>query len=207
MAMENISWINDPHQASHCFLVFFDYVRLLTDIPESDQEYCRQLFKPVFVRKNTIIESEGTVHHYHNFVVSGYMRNFYLNELHEEVTTDISDGPRFFTSYHSFIHRLVSKENLHCITDCVLLRISRDDVDVAANVGITQQEYTEKILQEHLESNKQRIIDLTTLSAKDRYLKLVATHPSIIQNVPLKYIASYLGIKAGSLSRIRNEIS
>lgn len=205
--MGSFSFIKDQKEVSDCFELFFNYVRLLTVIPESDQELCRDLFEPVFVEKNTIIESEGTIHNYHNFIVSGYMRNFHLNESHEEITTDINDGPRFFTSYNSFMHRKVSNENLHCITDCKLLRISRDNVDVAARVGASQQEYTEKILQEHLESNKQRIIDLTTLSAKDRYLKLVAKHPSILQNIPLTYIASYLGIKAGSLSRIRNEIS
>tara|TARA_R110002020_G_scaffold218230_2_gene426036 strand:- start:1056 stop:1673 length:618 start_codon:yes stop_codon:yes gene_type:complete len=205
--MESFNFIEDQKEVLGCFETFFNYVRQLTNIPESDQDLCRELFKPVFVKKNTIIECEGTIHNYHNFIVSGYMRNFHLNESDEEITTDINDGPRFLTSYNSFMHRRVSNENLHCITDCNLLRISRDNVDVAARVGISQQQYTEKMLQEHLESNKQRNIDLTTLSAKDRYLKMVANHPSIIQNVPLTYIASYLGIKAGSLSRIRNEVS
>ena len=205
--MGSYSFIKDQKEISNCFEVFFNYIRLLMDIPQNDQDICRELFKPVFVKKNTLIEFMGTKHNYHNFIVSGYMRNFHLDESFEEITTDINDGPRFFTSYNSFIHRKVSNENLHCITDCKLLRISRDNVDVAARLGASQQDYTEKILQEHLESNKQRIIDLTTLSAKDRYLKLVANQPSIIQNIPLAYVASYLGIKAGSLSRIRNEIS
>lgn len=205
--MNGCKAITNPEDVSRIFNTFFDYVRILVDIPEKDQEHCRQLFKPVLVKKNTILETEGTIHKYHNFIVSGYMRNFHHNEQQEQVTTDINDGPRFFTSYNHFMYRTISNENLHCITDCELLRISRDDVDVASNIGITQQEYSEKILQYYLEASKQRIIDLTTLTAKERYLKLVQNRPSIIKNVPLVYIASYIGVNAGSLSRIRNELS
>ncbi len=183
------------------------YVRILVDIPEADQELCRQYFKPFSVAKDTVIESSGKVPQYHNFIVSGYMRNYYLDEEGQEVTTDINDGPRFFSSYDHFMNKTRSNENLHCITDCELLRIKRDDVDITAKLGITQRDYTILILQQQLEKNKQRAVDLTTLSAEQRYLKLQNESPSVIQNIPLKYIASYLGINPGSLSRIRKELS
>ena len=53
--MNHCTVITDPDQISRVFQVFFDYVRVLVDIPKSDREYCRQLFEPVFVRKNTIL--------------------------------------------------------------------------------------------------------------------------------------------------------
>ncbi|WP_020530143.1 Crp/Fnr family transcriptional regulator [Flexithrix dorotheae] len=189
------------------FEILFDYISLLIDIPPIDQEICRKYFKPAFVTKDTIIEPSGKVPEYHNFIVSGYMRNFYLDENGQEITTDINDGPRFFTSYDHFINKTPSNENLHCITDCELLRIKRNDVDITAKLGVTQRDYTIQILQQQLEINKQRAVDLTTLSAEQRYLKLQKNHPTIIQNVPLKYIASYLGINPGSLSRIRKDLS
>lgn len=204
--MNNYEIIADQSRITKLFEVFFKYVRLLVEIPETDQTYCYQLFEPVLVKKNTILEKAGTLHNYHNFIVSGYMRNFHHNEEGKEITTDINDGPRFFTSYYHFINRTVSNENLHCITDCELLRVSREGVDKAAEIGLTSQEYTEKVLQYHLELSKQRAIDLTTLSGKERYLKLLHSHPAIIQNVPLNYIASLLGINAGSLSRIRQKL-
>jgi CRP-like cAMP-binding protein len=189
------------------FEILFDYVRLLVDIPRIDQDICRKYFKPFSATKGEIIEHSGKVPKYHNFIVSGFMRNFYSNELGQEITTDINDGPRFFTSYNHFMHRTPSNENLQCITDCELLRIKRDDVDITAKLGVTQMEYTIQILQQQLEKNKQRTIDHATLSAEQRYVKLQKEYPSIIQNIPLKYIASYLGINPGSLSRIRNEFS
>lgn len=196
----------DSQKTAHYFKVFFNYVRLLVDIPESDQEICREYFKPLIVKKDTLLEKEGTIHNYHNFIVKGFMRNFHHNQFGEEITTDISDGPRFFTSYNHFVNRTVSNENLHCITDCEILRIKRDDVDITAKLGITQMDYSLQILQYHLEKNKQRTIDLNTLTAEERYLKLLQNSPSILKNAPLKYIASYLGINSGSLSRIRGQI-
>lgn len=187
------------------FNVFFDYVRQLVDIPVGDQQICRTYFKAVTVKKNTILEQAGKVHIHHNFIVSGFMRNYHLNAEGDEVVTDLNEGPRFFTSYNHFINRTPSNEYLHCITDCELLRITRDDVDISAKLGKTQMQYTLLILQESLEKGKQRRIDLSTLSAEERYFKLLKHHPAIIQHVPLKYIASYLGINPGSLSRIRSK--
>lgn len=188
------------------FEIFFDYVRLLVDIPEKDQELCRKYFKFYSFKKDTIVQPSGKIPEYHNFVISGFMRNYYVDEQGKEVTTDINDGSRFFTSYDSFMNKTLTNENLHCITDCELLRINREDVDITAKLGITQMEYTVQILQQQLEINRQRVIDHTTLSAEQRYQKLGKEHPLIIQNVPLKYIASYLGIKPETLSRIRKKI-
>lgn len=195
--------MTDLQNKEYYFDVFFNYVRLLVDIPESDQALCRKYFKTHIVRKETLLETAGTVHEYHNFIVKGFIRIFHHNDDGEEITTDINDGPRFFTSYNHFMHRSISNENLHCITDCEVLRIKRDDVDIIAKLGITQMDYSLQILQQHLEKNRQRTIDMSSLSAEDRYLKLLKTSPSIFQNVPLKYIASYLGIKPETLSRIR----
>ncbi|MCH7414003.1 hypothetical protein MM213_10930 [Belliella sp. R4-6] len=110
--------INDADKINHLFETFFNYVRVLIEIPESDQAYCRQLFQPFFAKKDTILEREGTLHKYHNFIVSGHMRNFHHNEEGKEITTDINDGSRFFTSYYHFINQTVSNENLQCVTDC-----------------------------------------------------------------------------------------
>lgn len=174
-------------------------------LPEVDKNSIRETFKPIFVPKDTVLESAGQVPQYHNFIVSGYMRNFHVDQDDNEVTVDLNDGSRFFTSYYHFMNRTVSNENLHCITDCELLRINRDDVDVAAKRSSTLKDYTIQILQKHLEEDKRRINDMTTLTAEARYQKFLKEKPTIIQHVPLRYIASYLGITQRHLSRLRSE--
>ncbi|MEL6250913.1 MAG: Crp/Fnr family transcriptional regulator [Bacteroidota bacterium] len=204
---QNIIPITSPSEVSSFFETFFDFIRQLVDISPSDQALCRQYFQPVFVKKGSLLESAGTIHNYHNFIVSGYMRNFHYDEAGKEVTSDLNAGPRFFTSYSSFINRTVSNENLLCLSDCKLLRINREDNESITRAGTDSQLYLEKILQHQLETSRQRILEVNTLTAKERYLKLVRNQPAIIENVPINYIASYLGVNPGSLSRIRQEIS
>jgi CRP-like cAMP-binding protein len=191
----------------HYYQKMFDYIAEILILPESDKGRIRHTFKPVFMTKDTLLETAGSVPQYHNFIVSGYMRNFHLDVDENEITIDLNDGSRFFTSYFHFMNRTVSNETLHCITDCELLRISRDDVDMTAEQSLTQKDYTIKILQKHLQEDKQRITDMATLTAEERYRKFLCEKPSIIQHVPLSYIASYLGITQRHLSRLRKEIT
>lgn len=202
----NTKLIEDSGEISVMFQQLFDFIRLLMDIPKYDQELCRDYFKPYFVKKGTILESAGTIHRYHNFIVSGRMRIYHYDKSGKEVTTDLNEGSRFFTSYYSFINQVISNDNLHCITDCRLLRINRKDNETITRLGKSSQHYVEKILQHSLELSRQKAIDMNTLTAKERYLKMLKNQPSLINDFPVNYIASYLGINAGSLSRIRKEL-
>jgi len=187
----------------HYYKKLFGYIEESLILPEADKVSILESFEPIFVPKDTIIEPAGKVPQYHNFIVSGHMRNFYIDKNDNEITTDINNGSRFFTSYFHFMNRTVSNENLHCITDCELLRISRDEVDIRTQTSFTQKDYTIRILQKHLEEDKNRINDMINLTAEERYEKLLQSKPAIIMNVPLRYVASYLGITQRHLSRLR----
>lgn len=182
----------------------FNYIEQIIQLPEHDKAQCRQSFKPLKLAKDSLLEVAGRVPAHHNFIVSGFMRKYYVNDNGEEVTVDLNDGPRFFTSYYHFINQTVSNEYLQCVTGCELLRITKADAD--AKTSFTQKDYTIKLFHQVQEAYLQRVDDLANLTAEQRYLKLMKQSPTIIQNFPLKYIASYLGIKPESLSRIRREI-
>lgn len=190
----------------HYFQTFFDYVALIHEMPPADMERCRQMFTPVWLPKGTLVSRSGEVPEFHNFVVSGHLRNYHIDEKGDEVTVDLNDGPRFFTSYYYFSQQIVSPENVECLTDCELLQVRHVDVVQSAANSLSQREYTIKLLELILEEEKIRINDMAILTAEQRYLKLVQQKPNIVKNVPLKYVASYLGIKPESLSRIRREL-
>lgn len=188
---------------SQFYQTLFNRVEELIPMPEYDRNLCFEYFEPVVVPKSTIIEKAGTIPQHQYFIVSGYMRNFHIDDKGDEVTIDLNNGPRFFTSYAHFMNCTVSNENIQCITACELLRVNREDVDVIFKKSITVKDYTMLILQRFLEEEKKRMNDLATLTAELRYGKFIRNCPGIIQNIPLKMIASYLGIKPESLSRIR----
>ena len=69
------------------------------------------------------------------------------------------------------------------------------------------EKFCKKVYEKTISASFQRTNDLLTLTAEKRYLNLMADQPEVIQNVPIRLVASYLGVKPESLSRIRRKIS
>ncbi len=188
------------------YRVLFETVSSIMEMTEHDKTLCLKYFEPVTFPKNTIVEDANKIPQYQYFVVSGIMRNYFYNALDEAVTTDLNYSPRFFTSYNNFVKRSISGEIIECVTDCELLRVKRDDVDILFAESFILKDFTIRYLEKVFEEERARITELTTLSAEQRYINLMSKAPNIILGVPLQHIASYLGIKPETLSRIRKKI-
>lgn len=175
-------------------------------IQEQDIELCKTLFEPVLMPKNRILEEAGKVPEYLYYIVSGFMRLFYYNDNGDEVTIHINCPHGFFTSFSEFTSQTKALANVETITDCQLLRITKPDYDTLMKESPVWKDYGMYVLLDSMFYNEERSKDLATLTAEQRYLKLMKSHPEILQNVPLQYIASFLGIKPESLSRIRRNL-
>lgn len=173
----------------------------------SDITLCRKYFEPVLFAKNEIIEEEGHIPKYLYYVVSGFIRLFHYNEAGDEVTTHLNCPPGFITSYSHFNSQTKAAENVECITECELLRITKADLDTICEQSSVFKDYSILVFQMALAYNENRARELASLTAEQRYTKLIDNYPAIIHHVPLQYIASFLGMKPESLSRIRRKIT
>ncbi|WP_426479770.1 Crp/Fnr family transcriptional regulator [Chryseobacterium sp. CBSDS_008] len=182
------------------------YIRSGHDFPQKETEAVRKYFEPVVFSKNTVIEKAGKVPQYLYYIVSGYLRLFYTDQNGSEVTTHINCPPGFFTSYSDFINAAVSENNVECITDAALLRISKENLDILISKSQAMKDFSISVFQQSIAYNENRSKELSVLNAEQRYLKLMKDYPEIIHNVPIQYIASFLGMKPESLSRIRRKI-
>ncbi|WP_217998264.1 hypothetical protein [Flavihumibacter petaseus] len=79
----------------HYYDALFGYIGQIIKLPEQDKAQCRISFKPLKMSKDSLLEVAGKVHTHHNFIVSGFMRKYYINDKGDEVTVDLNDGPRF----------------------------------------------------------------------------------------------------------------
>ncbi|MBX2952611.1 MAG: Crp/Fnr family transcriptional regulator [Leadbetterella sp.] len=175
-------------------------------LTDSDKALCETFFEPVLYPKNRVIEEENKIPKYLYFVVSGFVRLFHYNDKGDEVTTHINCPPGFITSYFHFVHQTPSGENLECITECELLRITKSGLDLLTQKCPALKDFNILVFQQSLAYNETRSKELATLTAEQRYQNLIKNYPEILHNVPLQYIASFLGMNAKSLSRIRREI-
>ncbi|MGM5629601.1 Crp/Fnr family transcriptional regulator [Apibacter raozihei] len=188
------------------------YQKLFTDISkikqlsERDYNIGKQLFEPVFYNKKTVIEESNYIPKYLYYINSGYLRLFYYDSNRNDITQHINCPTDFFCSFSDFLNQHPSFASIECLTDCKLLRISRIDYKNLTEQSILWKNYALLVLQESMSFHEKRIIEMTSMNAQSRYLQLLENQPDIFEHVPLQCIASYLGIKPGSLSRIRKNL-
>ena len=188
------------------------HLKLIKDISkhiplkEEDIRTISEAFLPINVPKNTILEEENKTTKYLYYIIEGYVRVFYTKEG-EDLTTQINCPSGFITSFQSFITHSKAYDNVQTISECTLLRITKESLDTLNEIVKDWGIYGEKIYEKALVYNEDRTRDMILLSAEERYVKLMKTQPDFIQKVPLQYIASYIGIKPESLSRIRRQMT
>jgi CRP-like cAMP-binding protein len=177
-----------------------------SNLTESDLAFCKSYFELLSLSKNSIAEEENKIPRHLYFINEGYARLFYLDKSGNEVTTLIGSPNKFITSFLDFINQKKSTQNLACITDCEFYRIERSKLVELIDKNENFRNFSLIIFEQAITTTNIRANDLATLSAELRYKKLLEEQPEIIQNVPVQHIASYLGIKPQSLSRIRKQI-
>jgi len=156
-------------------------------------------------KKNEIIKRANETEKYLNFVLNGSIGTFISNKG-DETCISLTVNDNFSADYFSFLKQKPSLIYTVALENTEVLSISYREL-AALYAKAPSSVWLGKTIAEQLFIQRQQIqIDFLTLSAKERYLKLLAEKPAIIQKVSLKYIASYIGVTPESLSRLRKEI-
>lgn len=188
-----------------------DYTRLinvlrgLVRLNEPEQELIRQQFEPVAYKKKQVLVEEGNIARYMYFINEGYVRTYYLVDG-LEVTNNINCPLGFMTAFTSYMSESPSHETMQCITECRLLKISKERLTTLFKSSPTLAESGRIINEEVALYNENRARDLVSKTAEERYIQLMKNHPDFVLHVPLQYIASFIGVKPESLSRIRKNL-
>ena len=106
-------------------------------------------------------------------------------------------------SVESFFNQSISYENIQALEDSILLFITYDELQFLYNNFPEFNFVGREVLQKYYQLSEQRLYSLRMQRASEKYNFLMNHFPQIIQRVPSKYIASYLGITEETLSRIR----
>ena len=175
-------------------------------LSEADQALCAQVFQPVAVPRNTVLEAAGAVPAHLYFIVDGYLRLYYQDERGDEATTALASGGEFLTPFLSFIHQRPATESLAAITACDVLRIAHPHLKQLIAASPAFQQFSLLIFEQAIAATAHRADSLATRAAGQRYRDLLAARPDLLLHVPVQYVASFLGIKPESLSRIRRQL-
>lgn len=181
------------------------FINQFVDFDQKDLDKIIDHIKFVQLNKHEIFISEGDIANEIAFTNKGYLRVFYNHEG-EEITRDITPLHSFATALPSFISQTPSYEMISAITDCELITISKENLEFLYSNYPKWERLGRRIIEEMFVESQGRIYSFITETAETRYRKLLSQYPDMIRDVPLKYIADFLGIKLQSLSRLRKTI-
>lgn len=152
-------------------------------------------------KKGDLILRSGKVCKKLYFLEEGFLR-FYTLQDGKDISKYFTKPPYCFTSQRSFANDLPTEDNIETTKNSVVWEMNKTDAFALLKYP-NWSEFVRKLIQEVQFYTEEILKDLQNSTAEERYLKMMEEEDSIIENVPLKHIASYLGIAPQSLSRIR----
>lgn len=180
--------------------------RPFASLTQEDWNDLSNCFQKLILHKSMFFLKEGDICKSIAFIEKGSVVYSSINPNGSEVTTDFSFEGQWVTNNLSRITQTPSSVSIKTLEDSILWVINQNRLEMLMD-QIPRLEKVGRILMEQAYIKLVTLsMDLQTLSAKERYVKLCNQHPAILQKVPLYHIANYLGIAPKSLSRIRKEL-
>ncbi|WP_300690134.1 Crp/Fnr family transcriptional regulator [Chryseobacterium sp.] len=184
-----------------------DYFRSFNLFSEGEIETFLKLFEFRKINKNDYFIQEGERCKEVAFIKSGLFRSFYISDEGKDMTYCFRFPNQMIAAYSSFISGTPSKENMQAIADAELMILRKEAVDELVQNNLNWTRFLKLIAEQEYLELETRFFQLQRDTAAQRYMALLENYPDYIRNIPLQYLASYLGITQRHLSRIRKEIT
>jgi CRP-like cAMP-binding protein len=173
----------------------------------TESEAIKAFFIPKKIRKRQYLLNEGDVSQHTAFVERGLLRSYTVDDKANEHIIQFALEGWWIADMYSFLTSEPASYNIDAIEDSELLLLTPRSMDEML-LKIPKMERYFRILQQNsLIALQRRVIGSLSLTAEEKYLKLIDNYPDIVQRAPQQYIASYLGITPETLSRIRKQMT
>lgn len=152
--------------------------------------------------RKTLLLKQGKTSNNLHYIVSGLARAYYFQN-DTDVTSRIMRENELILSVNSFFRQQPSTENIELLENSTLISLTRDYLLNLHQKYPLFNHITRVIMEHHYILSEERAYAMRMKTARERYEQLLLHDPKVFQRVPLKHIASYLGMKAETLSRLR----
>lgn len=187
----------DPYQQ---VIDFFDAIYPMTTGLQSELRLYSTVLK---YPKRAVLADIGQVHKSIYFILKGSIRTYYRDKNQDDITSWLLFEGDLAISIYSFYNQAPSFEAMEALEDTWVLALSYGDLMNLYQRHIELNYIGRTLTEAYYIKSEDKANALRMLTARERYEQLVKSHPTILQRVSLRYVASYLGITQSTLSRIR----
>lgn len=185
--------------------LFIDFLETVSSFSDVEKKLIFDHTTSRIFEKGSYLLKFGEISTDVNFIISGVIRFYIVGEDGEELTTAFISEGECASRIESFLKNTPSNGYLHCETSCDLITINKKDwvflCDNTKNFGYAMGQLGSMYVAKKMELQRRLLTD----DAQSAYLEFLKKHKSIADRVPMKHIASYLGITPSSLSRIKKK--
>ena len=179
---------------------------ILINITPQEVDCINQLFKKKEYKKGDFFLAEGQVCKQAGFIVKGLVR-YYINHDGEEKTYSFGQENTFVCNYESFVPQAPSTKIIQALEDCEITQISYSDLQIFFKSIAQGERFGRLVIEQVFMQLLQDLSSFYTDTPEYRYGQFIKKYPELQQRVSQYHIASYVGVKPQSLSRIRKRIS
>ncbi len=183
----------------------FDGIKRHTSLTPSDEEKIAEYLTAKTIRRKQYFLNEGQVAKTAAFVLSGCLRSYSIDGNGFEHILQFAPANWWITDMYSYISQKESHLNINALEDSEVLLLSRRDQLALFDEVPALERYFRIITENSLVNSHRRLLDSMALTAKERYKKFCSIYPTLINTLPQKQIASFIGITPEFLSKVKSE--
>lgn len=187
--------------------ILFKHIEQKVSLTANDKEMISTFFTKKSLRKKQYLLQAGDICSHLSFVAKGLLRTYNVDDKGEEHMSVFGWEGWWISDFSSFLSVKPAVFNIDAIEDTELLMISRPDYDEFTLQVPVMDRYFRILYQNSLVTKERRLMSSITHTAAQKYVQLIDSNPEIINRIPQKMIASYLGIAPETLSRIKRNLA
>jgi len=186
---------------------FFSLVRQYGDVPDHDLRLVVEKSRLVTMRQGEHFLRSGQVCHQIGLIIEGIFRIYMVDDEGREIIRLFPSERSFVVDINSYFNQIPSTECWEALTDVRMMMWDRPTLDFFERTIPTWYPVTNNMVQRILSGNMMELSEMFNDDATTRYRKFMERYPHDLARIPLRHLASYLGIAPQSLSRIRQQLA
>lgn len=179
-------------------------IEKIVPLTDAEFEYVISHFIAKNFKRHQFIVQEGQLVEYDFFVLNGCLKSYLTDANGKDHIIQFGLQDWWITDYEAYYFQTKATVNIDCIEDSELLCLSNKNREkLCAEMHKIEHFFRKKTNRRNV-ALQQRILSLMSVSAKERYDKLLQQYPQLFQKVPKRLIAQYLGVTRETLSRFNS---